>query len=185
MHQDRRKEGRREGGRDDGFNLWGLWESGCPMETPVLLPRASSRLTPASNHLIYADSQHPCRQDKGRWCELYSPHISRSLEVLSLRGALRSMFPSYKSPRPHLCPPKNINSKSPVTSPFGLFPDQYLSEALQHQISKYTSGFTFPLWFWLPGNSLFWAWVLHLTDWFSKQEKEYVKAVYCHPACLT
>ena len=166
MHQDRRKEGRREGGRDDGFNLWGLWESGCPTETPVLLPRASSRLTPASNHLIYADSQHPCRQDKGRWCELYSPHISRSLEVLSLRGALRSTFPSYKSPRPHLCPPKNINSKSPVTSPFGLFPDQYLSEALQHQISKYTSGFTFPLWFWLPGNSLFSAWVLHLTDWF-------------------
>ena len=23
------------------------------------------------------------------------------------------------------------------------------------------------------------------TDWFSKQEKEYVKAVYCHPAYLT
>ena len=23
------------------------------------------------------------------------------------------------------------------------------------------------------------------TDWFQKQEKEYVKAVYCHPAYLT
>ena len=106
------------------------------------------------------------KTNKGRWSELYSPHISRSLAVLSLRRALRSSFPSYKSPRLHLCPPKNINIKSPVTSPFGLFPDQYLSEALQHQISRYTSGFTFPLWFWLPGNSLFWAWVLHLTDWF-------------------
>lgn len=113
------------------------------------------------------------KTNKGRWSELYSPHISRSSEVLSLRRALRSSFPSYKSPRPPLCPPKNINIKSPVPSPFGLFPDQYFSEALQHQISKFTSGFTFPLWFWLPGNSLFWAWVLHLNF-----------LLQCFPLCL-